>query len=681
MENNNDYNVNIYYSEEEVLAAFTNYYDEVKRQTKVYVFAKDSAPLSHYAKDSNVELHHSGGLFGKIRTWLSGKAPFHDQLIQLEITSENIEKYKKIIANGGTIIISRADTTATINAEVSAPQETLEDVTNEAISTAILAGTEKQTNREKFASTAITDPEYPTSIASTIEPIELKENGSEILPELISDAANLEEEQLDLPSVPQESAISQTAQQPQDTLLLNNQNNESNTEQANTYKQSFPYNPTEALEHEDDILSHPASIIDDSINASDNLDESQVLNANFEPFDASNEASQVSSLNDLQSIDLQDEPQQEVDISNSSQEVSSNGYETEQNVEDYENGSTEHSLEKENLEQISNAQEDISLTFDDRHPEITSSIAALEEADPDSSDFTNANVLEAAESIEFTSPIENHSDQEKILLLVEENTSELNINSEIIHLNDSLHNKEEASDQLSSESNNTDESIHFTIEGEDEVMSNKESFPHVPEEAKEHPGEILSHIDAYESAQEDLPEAPHPLENLNEEEEAFRVSEEISAENPINATDINAPQFSDEQQISQEIASSEVASTAEPALSETNTPDASEPSLQLDSESQLNADIEVSVSEEFESEKKQLEKNTSYNQEDEEIFQELVEQESNQERRFAPNEMLHRPNGLEDEQTYEAIVEGENSTHLRDEAIGKAAEYRRHDLP
>ena len=680
MENNNDYNVNIYYSEEEVLAAFTNFYDEVKQQTKVYVFTKDSAPLSHYAKDSNVELHQSGGLFAKIRTWLSGKIPFHDKLIHLEVTSENIEKYKKVIANGGTIIISRADLTQSITAEVNAPQETHEDVSNEATLTAILADTEKQTNREKFASTGITDPEAPTAIASTIEPIEHEEDGSDLLPELISDTTNPEEEQLDSTSVTQESAISPTDQQSQDTLLLNNQNSESDTEQVNTNKQSFPYDPTEALEHEAEILSHPASISDHSIIASGNLDETQVLNTNFEPSDASNEASQVSTLNDLQSTDLQDETQQENDISNSFQEVSSSGYETEHNVKDYEGGSDEHSLESVNIAQISNEQEAISLAFDDRHPEITSSNGTLEATDTDSSDLTNANVLQAEESIELNSTIENHSNQEEILLLIEENTSEQNIKSEIIHLSDSAQNQEESLDQRSSGNSTSEQSTHITFEGEDEVMSNKESFPRVPEEAKDHPGEILSHLDAYEAAQEDLPEAPHPLENLNDEEEAFRVSEEIGAEYPINTTDINSPNSSDEQQLPQKIVSSDSASSVGPELSGNTVTDSSEPFLDLDSEPQLNSDNEVSSSDQFELEKRQLEKNASSNQVDEEI-QELVEQELNLESHLAPDDTLHRPDGLENQQTYEAIVEDKNNTDLHDETIGKAAEYRRHDLP
>lgn len=682
MENNNDYNVNIYYSEEEVLAAFTNYYDEVKQQTKVYVFTKDSAPLSHYTKDSKVELHHSGGLFAKVRTWLSGKTPFHEKLIQLEITSENIEKYKKVIANGGTIIISRADLPQSVTEEISVPQETLEDVPNETISTAILATTEKQSNREKFASTAITDPDTPTTITSTVEPIEFEEDGSDLLPELISDFTNPEEEQLDSTSVPQESAISPTDQQPQDTILLNYQNNDSDTEQANTNKQSFPYDPTEALELEAEILSHPASISDHSIIASDHLDESQVLNTNFEPADASNEASQVFTLNDLQSINLQDETQLENDISNSFQEVSSNGYETAHIVEDYEGGINKHSLESETMEQISNEQEDISLPFDDRHPEITSSIVTSEETNSDLSDLTNANILEAEESIEPKSTIEVHSVQEEIILLVEANTSEQNIHNEIIHLSDSAQNQEEASDQHSSESNTTsDTSTYITFEGEDEVMSNKESFPRVPEEANNHPGEILSHLDAYESAQEDLPEAPHPLENLNDEEEAFRLNEEIGVEYPINTTDINAPKTTDVQQDAQVIASSKSANSGESELSLNTVTDSSEHLLELDAKPQLNADIEVSASDQFESEKSQLEKNASFNQEDEETFQELVEQESNLVSRLAPIDTLHRPDGLENQQTYDAIVEDKNNTDLLDETIGKAAEFRRHDLP
>ena len=675
MENNKDYNVNIYYSEEEVLAAFTNYYDDVKQQTKVYVFTKDRAPLSHYAKEHNVELHHSGGLFAKIRTLLTGKTPYHDQLIQLEITSENIQKYKKIIANGGTIVISHAVSIHSNIAEGNDLPETLEDVSNNANPTPDVSGTEKLTNREKFASPIITDPVDTTSNASTIEPIEPQKDGSEQIPELISDATAQDENQLDLTSVPQENTISPTAQQPQDPPLLNNDNNDFGTIPANTDKQSFPYDTTEALEHEDIILSHPASISDHSTDASDNIDESQLLHANHEQSDASKEAAQVSTLNDLQSIDLQDEPQPENDISNFSNEASSNGYEIEPNAEDYENGVTKNSLESEHVEQISNVQEDISLPLDDRHPEITS-IATLEEMDTGaySSELLSTNAtLEAEESIELLSTTENLSEQDETISLVEETTPSLNINNEVIQMSNSLQTIEESSNQFSGEHNATDEPTHLTIKGEDEEMSNKESFPRIPEEAKEHPGEISSHLDA----QEDLPEAPHPLQNLNEEEAAFRLSEETGAEYPIDTTDINAPQSLDEQR--KEPVASESVSSDGPVLSGDTLLDSSEPLLELDSEAQKNGDFDVSASDQFESEKRQVEADASNM--DEETFHKLVDQESNLVNRLAVDDTLHRPDGLENQQTYEAIVEGEDSNLLIDETIGKASEYRRHDLP
>lgn len=610
MKNNKDYNVNIYYSEEEVLTAFTNYYDDVKQQTKVYVFAKESAPFSHYTKYDNVVLHHSGGLFAKIRTWLTGKTPFHDQLIQLEITSENIKKYKKIIANGGTIVISRAVSIESNIPAQYAPQEILEDISDEVSSTAVGSGTEKLTNQEKFASTPITNSKDTIPIDTTIEPIELEKVGSVQTSELISDVTTSKENQLVLPPVTQEDAISPTDPQPQDPSLLNNQNNDSDINEARTNKQSFPYDSSiEALVNEDNIPSHPASISNHSTEASDNLNETQVLLGKIESTDAIDDASQVSTLNDLQSTNLQDESQ----------------------------------LESEHVEQISNVQEDISLTFDVRHPEIASN-ATLEETITltNSSELTKSNDFEAEVSIEFDASLDNDSNQEATLPLVEEISSELIIENENIQLIESLQTKEENSNALSIENNTSNETNYVTTKGEDEDMSNKESFPRIPEEAKEHPGEILSHLDAYEAAQDDLPDSPHPLANLNDEEAAFRLSEEIGAEYPIDSTDINVPQTLDDQH---------------------------------------NIIVSSESSDQFETEKRQFEGEVSNSEQNEETFQKLVEQESTLVNHLAPDDTLHRPDGLEDQQTYEAIVEDENINLLIDETIGKASEYRRHDLP
>lgn len=109
MEKGNTYHVNIYYSEEEVQDAFKHYYNDVKQVSKVHIFTKNAMALSLYGEETNVELYSSGGLWDKLKAWLAGEALFEQQLSQLNISKENQERYRSIIKNGGTIIISTQD--------------------------------------------------------------------------------------------------------------------------------------------------------------------------------------------------------------------------------------------------------------------------------------------------------------------------------------------------------------------------------------------------------------------------------------------------------------------------------------------------------------------------------------------------------------------------------------------
>lgn len=106
MENDNMYNVNIYYSEEEVHEAFKNYYNEVKQHSKVHIFTNNALPLSLYGEENNVALYSTGSLWDKLKAWLAGEKPLQQQFTLLNISKEKSERYRSLIKNGGTIIIS-----------------------------------------------------------------------------------------------------------------------------------------------------------------------------------------------------------------------------------------------------------------------------------------------------------------------------------------------------------------------------------------------------------------------------------------------------------------------------------------------------------------------------------------------------------------------------------------------
>lgn len=109
MANDNMYKVNIYYSEEEVHAAFKNYYNEVKQESEVHIFTKNVIPLSLYGEEDNVLLHSTGSLWDKFKAWLAGEPPFQQEFSQLNISKEKSERYRSIINKGGTIIVSTHD--------------------------------------------------------------------------------------------------------------------------------------------------------------------------------------------------------------------------------------------------------------------------------------------------------------------------------------------------------------------------------------------------------------------------------------------------------------------------------------------------------------------------------------------------------------------------------------------
>ena len=65
------YNVNIYYSEEEVHDAFKNYYNVVKQDADVHIFTKNALPFSLYGEEKNVFLHSQGSLWERLKAWMA----------------------------------------------------------------------------------------------------------------------------------------------------------------------------------------------------------------------------------------------------------------------------------------------------------------------------------------------------------------------------------------------------------------------------------------------------------------------------------------------------------------------------------------------------------------------------------------------------------------------------------
>lgn len=103
------YNVNIYYSEDEVHDAFKNYYNVVKQYSDVHIFTKSAMPFSLYGEDKNVFVHSPGSLWVKLKAWITGEEKFEQQFSQLDIPKENIVRYKTIINKGGIIVVSAKD--------------------------------------------------------------------------------------------------------------------------------------------------------------------------------------------------------------------------------------------------------------------------------------------------------------------------------------------------------------------------------------------------------------------------------------------------------------------------------------------------------------------------------------------------------------------------------------------
>ena len=106
MNKSKEYNVHIYYTDEEVNATFKKFYDEVNQQSKVHVFTKNAGTFSHFTKDSNLNVYSQGGIFEKLKAWISGDDRFEQHFDALKINNESRKEYKKIINNGGTIIFS-----------------------------------------------------------------------------------------------------------------------------------------------------------------------------------------------------------------------------------------------------------------------------------------------------------------------------------------------------------------------------------------------------------------------------------------------------------------------------------------------------------------------------------------------------------------------------------------------
>lgn len=346
METNKHYNVNIYYSEEEVLAAFTNYYDEVKQHSKVHVFTKDSTPLSHYTEDSNVELHHSGGFFDKIRSWLNGDEQFDDQFAHLNITPEDRQKYRNIIENGGTIIVSSADAIhhPTFQPDVVAYRDKFAEDFNDPVTSAAFGGTTSITNREKFANNAITDPEDPMFQALNSESEEFANSGSPNHKSYPYTPDTINEEE-SFKAIPKDYA-SETSEQfdlNDDHLLSENTNPE---------KKSFPYKPNEAIENEGSVLSHPAA----ENNELDEYSNTSYSNVN-ERGNSSTNDSQVNSLIEPMPENIAFNPVQDASFNN--QELNKH------------NVANNHTLNRENQERLS-SKPDEDIPMNDGHPNTSS---------------------------------------------------------------------------------------------------------------------------------------------------------------------------------------------------------------------------------------------------------------------------------------------------------------------
>jgi hypothetical protein len=158
---NNAYNVNIYYNEEEVHSAFQHYFNDVKLNSVVHVFSKNSAPFEKYMHEENVLMYDSGNFFDKIRNWLAGETQFEDQFAHLNVSDVDRKKFNKIINNGGTIVISNAafNTSSTYKPDMIANREMFQDDFD--YPTAAGIHTMNPIQRDQLEERSITSPDDP----------------------------------------------------------------------------------------------------------------------------------------------------------------------------------------------------------------------------------------------------------------------------------------------------------------------------------------------------------------------------------------------------------------------------------------------------------------------------------------------------------------------------------------
>ena len=158
---NNTYNVNIYYNDEEVHSAFQHYFNDVKLNSVVHVFSKNSAPFERYMHEENVLMYDSGNFFDKMRNWLAGETQFEDQFAHLNVSMEDRKKFNKIINNGGTIVISNAafNTSSTYKPDMVANREMFKEDFD--YPTAAGINTMNHVQHDDMSDRTITSPDDP----------------------------------------------------------------------------------------------------------------------------------------------------------------------------------------------------------------------------------------------------------------------------------------------------------------------------------------------------------------------------------------------------------------------------------------------------------------------------------------------------------------------------------------
>lgn len=117
---NNQYNVNVFYTDEELQNALQQ--DTTLLNGNVHIFSNDASAISELSSRPNVEIHGATGMFDKIKSFFSSDSPT-DTIQQFAVTPDEQTKYTQIIENGGTVVFTSKMNTLHETPPIASPEQ------------------------------------------------------------------------------------------------------------------------------------------------------------------------------------------------------------------------------------------------------------------------------------------------------------------------------------------------------------------------------------------------------------------------------------------------------------------------------------------------------------------------------------------------------------------------------